>query len=206
MKDKETRTVTAPIERADDVATGESKLIGHAALFNSEAVIAGFFREVIAPGAFTEALKRKDDVRALFNHDANFVLGRTAAGTLTLSEDKRGLKYEVTTPSTSWAKDLVLSIARGDVSQSSFAFRVERESWPKVERDALPLRVIEQVELFDVSPVTYPAYEDTTVSARDRAKAAVDAALILAAQPNEQDRRARELRKRELSLRELPRA
>ena len=87
------------IERVEGTAP---KIGGYAAVFNREAVIAGMFREQIAPGAFTDAIGR-DDVRALFNHDANFVLGRTVSGTLRLSEDETGLRYDVTPPSTTWA-------------------------------------------------------------------------------------------------------
>ena len=140
----------------------DKRISGHAALYGSEAVIAGLFRETILPGAFTAAIGR-DDVRCLFNHSPDYVLGRTKSGTLTLSEDARGLRYDVVLPDTVWARDLYTSIQRQDVSQSSFSFVATQESWVQ---GSLPLRQIHDVQLFDVSPVAFPAYEATTVSAR----------------------------------------
>lgn len=161
----ERRTITGPVEMRAD-ADQPSRLVGYAALFSTPTEIAGAFREQIAPGAFADAVTR-DDVRALFNHDANFVLGRNTAGTLTLSEDSRGLRYEIDPPDTQWARDLMVSVQRGDISQSSFAFEVIEEAWDYPTRDAaLPTRTILRAKLYDVSPVTYPAYESTTVSAR----------------------------------------
>lgn len=137
---------------------------GYAALFNSDSQDLGGFVERIAPGAFNDALK-SSDIRALFNHDPNFVLGRMKAGTLEVSEDERGLKIRNTPPDTQWARDLVTSMRRGDVDQMSFAFRVGTDEWEK--RGGTVYRTILTVsELLDVSPVTYPAYPDTTVAAR----------------------------------------
>lgn len=147
-------------------AAGDRKLSGYAALYSVETTIGSLFREKLAPGAFRDALTRKDDVRALFNHDANQVLGRTAAGTLRLTEDARGLRYDIDLPDTQAGRDLWTSVHRGDISQSSFAFSVETEEWPTVRGSELPLRVVRSLRLFDVSPVTYPAYQETTVSAR----------------------------------------
>lgn len=169
MAERETRVVDVQVEaRSDDGAP--TRLVGYAALFNRDAVISGLFRERIAPGAFTQAVVR-DDVRALFNHDANFVLGRTTSGTLTLSEDGQGLQYDVVPPDTTWARDLMVSVQRGDISQSSFAFSVDDEAWDYSGGD-LPLRTVTRATLYDVSPVTYPAYEATSVSARSAAEAA----------------------------------
>lgn len=161
--DRERRTITAPVEvRADGDAP--TRLVGYAALFETPTEIAGAFYERIAPGAFAEAVSQ-DDVRALFNHDANFVLGRNTSGTLALAEDSRGLRYEIDPPDTQWARDLLVSVRRGDISQSSFAFAVTEDAW-EYPSQALPIRTIVRARLFDVSPVTYPAYEATTVSAR----------------------------------------
>jgi HK97 family phage prohead protease len=167
--ERERRVVTEPME----ARAGENDartLTGYAALYGSEARIAGMFREVIEPGAFRSALARQDDVRALFNHDPNHVLGRTKSGTLQLTEDARGLRYTVTLPDTQAGRDLWTSIQRGDVSQSSFAFSVDKEEWRDKSAD-LPLRVVTDVHLYDVSPVTYPAYDETSVSARSQAEA-----------------------------------
>lgn len=138
-------------------------------MFDREAVIAGLFRERIAPGAFAEAI-REDDVRALFNHDPNLILGRTTAGTLLLAEDETGLRYEIDPPETQWARDLMVSVERGDISQSSFGFSVVREEWQAPSSpNELPLRTILEARLYDVSPVTFPAYEETTAEARSAA-------------------------------------
>lgn len=172
----ERRMVSGPltVRAAEDAET--RTITGLAAVFNRETVIGDYFREQIAPGAFTSAIK-EDDVRALFNHDPNFVLGRNTAGTLTLTEDAEGLRYEVTPPDTQWARDLLVSLERGDVTGSSFGFQVVREEWKKPEKGSteLPLRTILEARLFDVSPVTYPAYEETTAEARNTAESLVAA-------------------------------
>jgi HK97 family phage prohead protease len=165
MAEQERRTISSPVElRVVDEKSGMS---GYAAVFGSATEIAGMFREQIAPGAFAEAVKR-DDVRALFNHDANFVLGRSTSGTLRLIEDDKGLRYDVDVPDTTWARDLMVSVQRGDVSQSSFAFEVTEDEWDYGKRGEMPMRTIKNVRLYDVSPVTYPAYSATSVSARSR--------------------------------------
>jgi HK97 family phage prohead protease len=148
-----------------NAATGQ-KIEGYAAVFNSEANIGGMFREIIRPGAFSNVLSRAD-VRALINHDENLVLGRNKANTLSLAEDDRGLKFDVTPPNTQYANDLKISMERGDVSECSFAFTMQGgiETWD--ETGDIPLRSIERVgDLFDVSVVTYPAYQDTSAALR----------------------------------------
>lgn len=135
---------------------------GYAAKFNRLSQNLGGFVEQIAHGAFTKTAKEAD-VRALFNHDPNVVLGRTRSGTLRLSEDDTGLHYEIDMPNTSAARDLVESMRRGDISQSSFGFNTVDDEWGFTEQD-FPLRTLREVKLFDVSPVTYPAYLDTESS------------------------------------------
>lgn len=164
MNKLERRIFSASIEmRADDDKPGQ--LVGHAAVFDKETNIGGWFREKIAPGAFRNAIGR-DDVRALFNHDPNFVLGRTSAGTLKLKEDKVGLLSEINPPDTQTGRDVRTLIERGDVNQMSFGFIVKAEEWIDGEEGELDLRVIKDVELWDVSPVTFPAYAQTDISAR----------------------------------------
>lgn len=137
---------------------------GYAALFNTDSEDLGGFVERIAPGAFKSAIP-KSDIRALFNHNPDYVLGRVSAGTLSVEEDTRGLKFSNTPPDTQWARDLMTSIRRGDISQNSFGFRVQDDEWEK--RDGIVYRTIVAVaELLDVSPVTYPAYPDTAVAVR----------------------------------------
>jgi HK97 family phage prohead protease len=185
----ERRIVNAQLEvRA--AADKPARLVGYAAVFNRDAVIGGFFRERIAPGAFATAIK-EDDVRALFNHDPNIVLGRNTAGTLSLSEDETGLQYDVEPPDTQLARDLMVSISRGDVSQSSFGFQVVREEWSNPEsRTELPTRTILEARLFDVSPVTYPAYEETTAEARAKAEDLIGSAETALRRGQEEQRQA----------------
>ncbi len=155
-------------ERVTLRSADDPTIAGYAALYRTETVIADFFREQIAPGAFASALDGTDDVRALFNHDPNQILGRTKSGTLVLSETAKGLRYTVSlNPDDPQAMSVRAKIQRGDVSGSSFGFRVVKEQWEeaKTARD-LPLRTILAAELFDVSPVTYPAYPQTSVTAR----------------------------------------
>jgi HK97 family phage prohead protease len=141
------------------------KITGHAAVFDKLSEPMFGFREKIAPGTFTKTIK-KDDVRALFNHDANYVLGRNKAKTLRLKEDDEGLYIEIDPPDTQWSRDLQESIRRGDISQMSFGFIVVTDEWEhKPNKDSI--RTLTEVKLFDVSPVTYPAYPETTVKVRD---------------------------------------
>lgn len=161
-KQTEKRVVSAAHVEARAEDEGR-KIIGYAALYDSPTDIGGMFREQIARGAFAEAIGR-DDVRALIDHDASRVLGRTTAGTLRLSEDDKGLRVEIDPPDTQIARDLMVSLERGDINQMSFAFRVEQEQWDFDQEP--PMRTVRAVELLDVSAVTYPAYEDTEVGLR----------------------------------------
>lgn len=162
---REIRTMCHEV-RASPAEDGKGwRFEGYAAVFDSLSEDLGGFRERIARGAFTQALTRGDDVRALFNHDANYVLGRTTAGTLRLSEDDHGLRFEVDAPDVGWVRDLRESVKRGDINQCSFQFTVDKESWD--ESDKLNVvRTLEDVRLYDVSLVTYPAYAATSASAR----------------------------------------
>jgi len=139
-----------------------SKIVGHAAVFDSVAGPA-WFREKIAPGAFAQSIK-DDDVRALLNHDPNMILGRTRAGTLSLREDDKGLYMEIDPPDTQLGRDLMVSIGRGDISHASFAFQTVEEEIE--DTDDGEVRIIKRAKLYDVSPVTYPFYEVTDVSLR----------------------------------------
>lgn len=148
---------------------GKKMLRGYALKFAQRYDMGWFIEEIDR-----DALKSADmsDVRALLNHDPNFVLGRTTAGTLRLMQDDTGLMYEIDLPDTQAARDLAVSIERGDISQSSWAFNIayndeERgDTWVE-ETDGKRYRTITKVErVFDVSPVTYPANPDTTVAKR----------------------------------------
>jgi len=144
-------------------------IAGYAAKFNALSEELWGFREQIAPGAFDDVLA--DDVRALFNHDPNFVLGRTTSKTLAISVDQTGLRNEIMPPDTQWARDLMTSMKRGDITQQSFAFTVKNDSWEWNKETDLVTRTILKLErLYDVSIVTYPAYPQTTAQVIQRAK------------------------------------
>jgi HK97 family phage prohead protease len=154
------------IETRADGDDSSKTIIGHAAVFNELSENLGGFREIIKPGAFREAIEQ-DDVRALFNHNPDFILGRNKSGTLKLSEDERGLAIEITPPDTQVGRDLVVSMERGDITQMSFGFRVKAggQSWGEDENGEI-VRTLSDLKLFDVSPVTYPAYPQTDVALR----------------------------------------
>ncbi len=162
----ERRVIGAPDLRAARAADTPPKLAGYAALFNTASDDLGGFTEVITPGAFKGAIP-KSDIRALFNHDPNYVLGRNKSGSLSVSEDNRGLAMEVTPPDIQWVRDLLVSVERGDIDQMSFGFRVAKggDEWVYTD-DAVTRTITEISELFDVAVVTYPAYPDTDVAVR----------------------------------------
>lgn len=138
---------------------------GHAAVFNQLSEDFGGWREQIAPGAFKRTL-RNADVRALFNHSPDYVLGRNKAGTLSLAEDLQGLAIQVEPPQTRWADDLLVSMQRGDINQMSFAFRTIKDQWTQDADAGIQVRTLLEVELYDVSVVTYPAYPQTDAAVR----------------------------------------
>jgi uncharacterized protein len=151
-------------------AAGDDSLVieGYAANFDTETDL-GYFRETIARGAFDDVLE--DDVRLLLNHDGA-PMARTTNGTLELSVDENGLKYRAALADTQDGRDLYKLIKRGDISQSSFAFTISDEKWSE---DRSTRTVQKMGRLLDVSPVTYPAYATTTVSARNMATAKAEA-------------------------------
>jgi len=158
----ETRNFTLNnVEVRED--NGKNTVVGYGAVFNSESNNLGGFTEFISRDAFNG--RENDDVRFLLNHDANYIMGRTTSGTLRLSVDDKGLRYEVDVPDTTAGRDLLVSLKRGDISQSSFAFIVEDDSWSQGEKGAV--RTINKISrLYDVSAVTYPAYEEASVGLR----------------------------------------
>ena len=142
-----------------------SHIVGYGARFNKQSVDMGFI-ETIQPGAFAKALKGSD-VRALKNHDPNLVLGRVAAGTMSLEENARGLKYDIVAPDTTTGRDAVEEIRRGDITGSSFSFTIADGGDEWAEKDGQYFRTItEFAQIFDVGPVTFPAYPDTSAAAR----------------------------------------
>ena len=167
MLDLERRAVALEGAEIETRAEGTKTLRGHAAVFNQLSEDLGGFREQIQPGAFADAIE-KDDIRALFNHDSNYVLGRNVSKTLRLKEDARGLAIEIDLPDTQMARDLAVSIERGDVSQMSFGFSVRPGGQDFAKDDSgQMIRTLKRVRLYDVSPVTFPAYPQTDVAMRD---------------------------------------
>lgn len=156
----EKRNNIAPVEaRADDI---KRTLVGYAAVFERLAMIGSYFQEKIAPGAFATAIG--GDIRALVDHDAGRVIGRTKSGTLRLSEDGTGLRVEIDLPNTSDGNDLWELVSRQDISGMSFGFRVTKELWD--ETGDIPVRTIQALDLVEVSAVAFPAYDDTTIGVR----------------------------------------
>ena len=137
------------------------KIVGHAAVWNTWADISGYFRERILPGAFKKTLKEAD-IRALIEHDPMLIIGRNKAGTLRMNEDEKGLAVEIDIPDTSYGRDLVVSIKRGDKTQMSFGFQAVQTN-DDYNNDT---REIKEAKLFDVSMVSFPAYSQTTAQVR----------------------------------------
>ena len=162
------RMDTQSIEMRDDADGTEAEFFGHAAMFNKRTWIGprrwGFWEQV-APAAFDKTLSEAD-VRFLVNHDPNLLLARNKSGTLTLAKDDDGLATEAQLDRRqSYTNDVVIALERGDISQMSFAFEVVKDSWETLDDDS-ELRTLEEVRLYDVSVVTYPAYEDTDAGLR----------------------------------------
>lgn len=167
----ETRYIQLNV-RAEKRADEKLIIKGQAAVFNEETVIRGWFREQIAPGAFQRVLSESPDTIGCFNHDWNVVLARTTSGTLSLSETATGLDYEIDiNPDDPEAMSVYAKVARGDVSQSSFAFEVSAEEWvyPGPDSNILPLRSITEFsKLYDVCPATFGAYPQTSAAVRSK--------------------------------------
>jgi HK97 family phage prohead protease len=171
MKKIERRTFTVKDVEARQAEDGTMRLRGYAAVFNDASVPLPF-KETIAPGAFRKTLSETPDVRLLINHEG-LPLARTKNGTLTLTEDERGLFMDAEIADTNEGRDLYKLVERGDVDQMSFAFRVIRQKW----NEDRSVRTLTEVSLADgdVSVVTYPAYPTTTVEAREALQNAMDA-------------------------------
>lgn len=150
-------------------------ITGYAVVFNSwSGVLADSrgrtFRERFAPGAFDRALAGSPDILAFWNHNSDMPLGRTRNGTLKIAKDGTGVRFELQPAATSWGNDAVASIRRGDVTGMSFAFAAKRDGsgdvWEKPGQDGVALRTVTDADLFEVSPVSEPAYPAATVGVR----------------------------------------
>jgi len=163
----ERRALTLKELRVSESEGKDTYIEGYASVFDSWSETLGGdilpFREKVCKGAFAESIAN-DDIRALYNHDPNYVLGRNKAGTLELTEDERGLYVKIKPPKAQWAKDLMCSIKRGDVDAMSFGFAVILDKWYAAE--GADVRELIKVKLYDVSPVTFPAYPATECDVR----------------------------------------
>lgn len=154
--------------RSNGTLTSKGKtLSGYCAVFNSEANL-GTFSEVIRQGAFAKSLATGSNVRALYHHDSNALLGTTKGGTLQLREDGHGLAFTLALPDTSHGRDLAILVDRGDVSGCSFGFRVADGGDRWEQRGSTLVRELLAVELAEITLTADPAYQDTTVAMRSR--------------------------------------
>lgn len=151
------------LRKAADGSASPGTLIGYGAVFNKLSLDLGCFREQIAPGAFAGCLA--DDVRGLVNHEECLLIGRTPAGTMRLSQDDVGLRCEIDLPDTTVGRDVAENVRLRNMTGMSFSFIVDVDTWDW--SGTVPIRTIERVkQLFDVGPVTFPAYDQTTVAMR----------------------------------------
>lgn len=159
-------------------SSSQGMLVGYAAKFNSPSLDLGGFREIIKPGSFTRSLATGEHVRALYNHNADQVLGRVGAGTLRLTEDEVGLRFELDLPATTYARDLAALVERGDVSGCSFAFSVRPggETWDTVNGESI--RTLTALDLEEITITARPAYPDTTVAKRALEASAFDTYIM----------------------------
>lgn len=174
------RTISTEFQTRED---GEGlKIEGYFAVFDSVYEIAPGLTESIAPGAFTKTLSR--DIRALTNHDTTLVLGRTKAHTLELREDTHGLWGSVTiNPKDSDAMNLYERVKRGDVDQCSFGFDIRSED-TDIREDGSMHWTIREVDLYEVSACTFPAYEETGISARAKERDEINQRALTAWKEN----------------------
>lgn len=139
-----------------------TKIAGYAVVFNQVA-----YGEVIRPGAFTKTLQEQGDIKAYWSHDTGQILARTTNDTLTLRQDDTGLYVEITpNPDTTWGKNALAAVQRGDVSQMSFGFRIVNAS--SIVENGEEIFEIREVQLREVSPVAEPWYEGTSAGVREK--------------------------------------
>ena len=165
LPNKELRVINTQMELRED--GDKEKIGGYGIRYNelSEPIM-GLSKEKIAPGAADNAIKNSD-IRSLFNHDPNYVLGRKKAGTLNIYEDEIGVRYEADPPDKQWANDLKKNIARGDIDGSSFIFSVAEDGDEWDDSGDIPIRTITEFEeIIDIGPVTFPAYPTATSGVR----------------------------------------
>ena len=163
------RRFLTDVELRINSQNGETIITGYAAVFNAWSSDLGFFKEKIDKGAFKKTIQ-ENDIRALINHDPNLIIGRMKNKTLELWEDDKGLGFNIKLPETSYADDLRESIKRKDITQNSFGFQTIQDEWSKDGKK----RTLKEVKLFDISPVTFPAYKQTSVKMRGLLDSGID--------------------------------
>ncbi len=145
-----------------------TKLTGYAILFDSPSQDLGGFIERVRPGSLKRSLANPDNIRALVEHDPHKLLGRVGSGTLQLREQDRGLYFELSLPDVSYARDISTLVKRGDIGGVSFGFRVNAggEQWEM--RDGQLVRDLTDIDLREISIVSDPAYQETSVAVRSK--------------------------------------
>ena len=149
------------------LSSNGKKLTGYAAIFNSEADLGGFV-EVVRNGAFRKSLEGGTNIRALYHHQGDALLGTTRGGTLQLREDAHGLAFSLDLPDTTHGRDLAILVDRGDVAGCSFGFRVRDGGDRWEQRGGQLVRELLDVDLVEITLTADPAYQDTTVAMRSR--------------------------------------
>ena len=155
------------IRSTGELRSNGKKLTGYAAVFHSEANL-GTFSEVIRPGAFAKSLATGSNIRALYHHQGDALLGTTRGRTLRLAEDGKGLAFELDLPDTSHGKDLAILVDRGDVAGASFGFQVREGGDRWEQRGGQVVRELLDVELHEVTLTHDPAYADTSIALRSK--------------------------------------
>lgn len=173
---REVRHFISNFEARSNEESGVKTISGYASKYNVESQVlrdwwGDKFVEVVAEGAFDNSLIN-NTIKALYNHNTDNVLGSTKSGTLRLESDSVGLRFDIDLPNTTVANDLYESVKRGDVDGTSFGFKVLDDKWSKVEKDGEEImkRTLLEVELYEISPTPFPAYEDTEVDCRSLEK------------------------------------
>jgi HK97 family phage prohead protease len=184
MSHRETRFFKSRELRVARAADGTRSITGYAIVFNTLSVDFGGWAETVSPTAVTRTLQESPDVLCLYNHHSGKVLGRTTSGTLTLDVDNIGLHFTCVLPDTTVANDLIVSIERGDIDGCSFGFICRSDVWTAQE-DGSALRTLMDVDLFEVTITSEPAYPETSVSLRSAPKEV--RSRILAAKPENRD-------------------
>jgi HK97 family phage prohead protease len=162
----ERRYVESTQLRVQRTADTQPTFTGYAIVWDTLSLNLGGFRERVAPRAMDRTLREKVDVRALMDHNPAQILGRLSSRTLRLISDRHGLRVEIDVPDTSYGRDAIESVGRGDISGMSFGFRVFDEEW--TEQDEMPIRTVTDMVVREVSIVTFPAYTDTDVEVAHR--------------------------------------